>query len=289
MRHRPYLLLLLLLASCSPQPDHATAAATSDPGVVVTTGTTPPGIPAEVVRVFDGDSLLVTLNGGVDVEVRLLGVNAPEGSECHGDAARDTLEQLVESGPLFLVEDLADTDQFDRLLRYLYVDGLNLNLAMIANGDAIVLQGDHSLDGDFTEIADAAAEAGIGMWAPDACGNTPPPQSMTIVDYVYNPAGRDSDNRNGEWVAIANDGLHRVDMSEWILRDESTQHRYRFPDGFGLDSGADVVVHSGCGNDSTTDLYWCAADPVWSNGGDTIILHLPSGTVVARDRYEGDF
>ena len=119
--------------------------------------------------------------------------------------------------------------------------------------------------------------------------NNSPLPPVAIVDYVYNPGGRDSDDMNGEWVAIANTGSQQVDMSGWILRDESTQNRFHFPAGFELASATEVVVHVGCGDDSQTDLYWCAEDPIWSNGGDTAILQLPSGTVVSRDRFDGDF
>lgn len=288
MRIALYLLSSLLLAACTSQtvdisPDSAS------PTTTVANATSPPGATVTVTRVFDGDSLIAELDDGTEVEVRLLGINAPEGSECHGDAAKATLEQLVESGPVVLVEDAEDTDQFNRLLRYLYVDGLNVNLAMIANGDALALQGDHSRDAEFAAIADAAAESGIGMWAADACGDNAPLPPVAIVDYVYNPGGRDSDDMNGEWVAIANTGSQQVDLGGWILRDESTQNRFQFPAGFELASDTEVVVHVGCGDDSQTDLYWCAKDPIWSNGGDTAILQLPSGTVVSRDRFDGDF
>jgi endonuclease YncB( thermonuclease family) len=250
--------------------------------------TSPPGDIVEVIRVFDGDSLIVAMDG-VEAEIRMLGINAPEGDECHGDAARETLEQLLGSGELTLVAGGEDTDQFNRLLRYLYVDGLNVNLALIANGDAIALQGDHPLDDEFTTIADVTAEAGLGMWAADACGSTPPSGAVEIVDYVYNPAGRDEDNMDEEWIALANTGASAVDLSNWILRDESTQNRFRFPPGFGLDPGSEVLVHSGCGSDTENDLFWCAENPVWSNGGDTVILQTADGTVVDRDRFAGEY
>jgi len=280
---------VLLISGCAFQVSNDDVSASRAIDQTAASVIPPAGDEIEVVRVFDGDSLVVTLADGAEAEVRLLGINAPEGSECHGDAARQTLEQLLDSGSLTMVADAEDTDQYDRLLRYLYVDGLNVNLAMIANGDAIVLQGDHSFDPEFTSIADSAADAQIGMWAPDVCGTEPPPDSIDIVDYVYDPAGRDEDDLNGEWTAIANNGTRSVDLSGWILRDESTQNRYRFPAGFSLAPANEALVHSGCGSDTSTDLYWCATDPVWSNGGDTAILQLPSGVVVSRVRYPGDY
>lgn len=288
MRLAPFLAAALLLASCSSTSEPATDSPPADRGEETPTVTSPPGDSATVVHVFDGDSLIVSVDG-VELEVRLLGINAPEGSECHGDAALETLEKLLESGDLTLVADNEESDQFDRLLRYLYVDGLNVNLAMIANGDAIVLQGDHSMNAEFSAIADAAARDEMGLWAPDACGAESAQRTVQIVDYVYNPGGRDTDNMNGEWIAIANTGDESADMGGWTLRDESTQHRFRFPSGFSLDPTDEVLVHTGCGDDTPRDLYWCSDDPVWSNGGDTVILQLADGTVVDRDRFAGDF
>jgi micrococcal nuclease len=289
MRAIPLLVATLLLAGCAPAPDSSSP--TSEPGTDTssqTSATSPPGAAAEVVRIFDGDSLLVAI-GDEEAEIRLLGINAPEGTECHGDAARATLRQLLDGGDVTLVSDDEDTDQFGRLLRYVFVDGLNANLALLANGDAIALQSDHSAEADFVAISDAAAAARLGLWAADACGSTPPPADIAIVDYEYNPDGRDEADKNGEWIAVANTGSDTVDMSMWILRDESTQHRFTFPDGFGLGPSQEVRVYSGCGDDSSNRLYWCSDDPVWSNGGDTILLQLEDGTVVSHDRFSGDF
>lgn len=277
--------IALVITACST----GSGSATQGPATPTSSiATSPPGTTADVVRVLDGDSLVVSVDGE-EAEIRLIGINAPEGSECHGDQSRDTLQELLASGDVTMVSDTENTDQYGRLLRYLYVRGLNINLALLANGDAVALQGDHSGDSEFYAVSDAAAEKGLGMWAPDACGESPPPRDVVITDYEYNPAGRDEDALNSEWVAIANEGDSSVDMSGWILRDESTQHRYYFPEGFELSSHGKAVIHSGCGTDTASDLHWCAGGPVWSNGGDTVILQLPGGTVVSRERFSGDF
>jgi hypothetical protein len=112
---------------------------------------------------------------------------------------------------------------------------------------------------------------------------------VAIVDYVFDPRGRDAEDLNGEWVAIANLGSDPVDMTGWVLRDESTQNRFGFPTEFSLSPGKEVLVRSGCGDATETDLFWCTADPVWSNGGDTMILQSSRGSVVARERYDGNY
>lgn len=270
------------IGACSTSPGSSSTGATpADHGTTVPAGTS-----AAVARVLDGDSLVVTLDSE-EREVRLIGINAPEGSECFGDEARTSLEQLAGTGPVILVADGEETDQYGRLLRYLFVDGLNINRELLARGAAIVLQGEHSANAEFAATSDRAATNGRGLWAPDACGTTVAMPSVVVADYVYDPGGRDEDNLNEEWVGLENQGSAAQDMTGWILRDESTQNRYVFPAGFTLAAHATVVIHSGCGTDTATDLHWCTEIPVWSNGGDTVILELANGTVVARSRYSG--
>ena len=270
------MLLALLLAACQPDPSFPPAP-TFDGGESAT-----------VVRILDGDSLVVAVEGE-QVEVRLLGLNAPEGSECHGDTAKEALEDLLASGTVNLVADDEDQDQFNRLLRYLYASSTDVNLELIRNGHANVVQGDHARSDEFAAATDSAADAELGMWSPTACGPEPPPGGVVIADYAYNPPGPDADNLNGELVVVGNSGNETIDLSEWVIRDESTQHRFRFPSDFTLAAQSEVVVRTGCGDNTQEDLFWCARDPVWSNGGDTVILQLADGTVVARKRFDGDF
>ena len=91
-------MLILITAACG---GTTTTTSDSQPSAspTPTTGlsatfTPPPGDEATVVRIFDGDSFEAELDGEI-VEVRMLGINAPEGFECHGDAARDRLRELT--------------------------------------------------------------------------------------------------------------------------------------------------------------------------------------------------
>jgi len=83
-----------------------------------------------------------------------------------------------------------------------------------------------------------------------------------------------------EWVTIANGDPTAVDLTGWTIADEGMRNTYTFP-VFTLDSGADVTVHSGSGNDTATDLYWGRSSAVWNNDGDTATLTDANGTVVS--------
>ncbi|MFH1103317.1 MAG: MBL fold metallo-hydrolase, partial [Actinomycetota bacterium] len=58
--------------------------------------------------------------------------------------------------------------------------------------------------------------------------------------------------------------------------------------GFAIDPGAFVTIRSGCGDDTTVELFWCADGPVWNNDGDTAILLDADGAFVSRLRYIGE-
>ena len=106
----------------------------------VSTGTEPPGDPAStnatVEWVSDGDTLRLT-NGR---KVRLLQIDAPEnGTDCYGRDATRTLIGLTPKGTRITLEadrSLDDKDTYGRLLRYVLVDGANVNLELVAQGAA---------------------------------------------------------------------------------------------------------------------------------------------------------
>jgi micrococcal nuclease len=84
------------------------------------------------VAVYDGDTITVANNE----EVRLIGIDAPELSEPGGDISRDFLACLVLNKRVTLVKGVENTDSYERLLRYVYVDGICINEEMIKNGYA---------------------------------------------------------------------------------------------------------------------------------------------------------
>ncbi|HLA66716.1 MAG TPA: lamin tail domain-containing protein [Acidimicrobiia bacterium] len=289
-------LAVLLIASCAGSPGRATTASNS-PGTTsevttspvtttpVTTspiggGTAPDGTTATVDTVFDGDSMLVTI-GGVTDEVRMLGINAPENGECFADRARDLLLAMA-GGEVTLIG--AERDQYDRRLAYVYVGETNLNEEMIRAGGAIAMSDDHPLRSDFIAAEQDATLRGIGLWAPAACGSVTAERTVAIWTVEADAPGRDDENPNGEYVVLGNSG-DTVDLTGWVLRDESSVHRYPFPDGFEIGPGAFVDIRSGCGADTPTELYWCAGGSVWNNAGDTAFLLDANGTFVSRFRY----
>lgn len=86
-----------------------------------------------VARVVDGDT--IDLSDGTTV--RLIGIDAPERGVCGHGEATSRLRQLVEGKAVTLVPGARqDRDRYGRLLRYVEVDGLDVDLTMIREGHA---------------------------------------------------------------------------------------------------------------------------------------------------------
>jgi len=75
-----------------------------------------------------------------------------------------------------------------------------------------------------------------------------------------------------------------IDLTSWIIQD-AAGHSYKFSDGFILQPGATVTLHSGSGSDSATDLYWNSKYAIWNNDGDTIYVINAAGKVVLTKSY----
>ena len=86
---------------------------------------------ASLVRVVDGDTLVVEIEG-TDYKVRLIGVNTPESvapesyqveNTEEGVLASDYVKTLLENTTtVYLEKDVSETDKYDRLLRYVWLE-----------------------------------------------------------------------------------------------------------------------------------------------------------------------
>ena len=271
--------LLVVAAGCSSD-EVPRARPSTTGGQVLPDG---PSLAIEVTRVPDGDSIRAD-GDGRELEIRLIGVNAPEGDECLGDESRSRLEELLAAGSVELRPWPADLDDFGRTLGLLTAGDVFVNLAMLESGHAVAReQSDHPHARDFENAESRAADAGLGVWAPDACGPATTDQ-VEIVELMANAPGDDRQNPNGEFVVIENVGGSDADLSGWTMRDESTRHRYMFPSVI-LGPGQSARLRSGCGDDDLSrrpiELFWCDPEPpVWNNGGDTAFLLDSAGNTV---------
>lgn len=86
----------------------------------------------KVTQVIDGDTIV--LDDGY--HVRYIGIDAPEKDEPYYSEARQANAELVLGKRVRLEKDISDQDKYNRLLRYVYVDGGFVNAEMVKGGYA---------------------------------------------------------------------------------------------------------------------------------------------------------
>lgn len=120
-------------------------------------------VAVEVVWVADGDSLRARV-GGVERELRLWGIDAPEKDQPGAEAAREALRRVA-VGERFAAEVVAK-DDYDRLVvRLRDAEGRELNRALIAAGHAWWFRRYAGDEASFREAEAAARAARRGIWA----------------------------------------------------------------------------------------------------------------------------
>lgn len=124
------LILLLVFSGCSAVAGSGVAnSSSSNPSSLEASFDTEGMTEATVVRVVDGDTLQVKIDGRRE-KVRLIGINCPESvaqeqwrnTEEGKDASNFTDSVLSEGDTVWLQADYNDVDQYDRLLRYVWIE-----------------------------------------------------------------------------------------------------------------------------------------------------------------------
>ena len=159
--------LMALTAACSTQPAQPTPSPTPEnasPGDERFTVAT-------VVNVIDGVTIDVDINGEVS-RVRYLGIEIPEvgadgvGEQFLGEGAFQFNRFTVEGQVVELERDIVDTDEFGRLLRYVYVNGEMVNKSLLTAGYATVAgsPSDFGYLPSFALAQEAAKDDRRGYW-----------------------------------------------------------------------------------------------------------------------------
>lgn len=155
----------------------STSSVPSAPGTVP--ATVPPGLTeATVTHVVDGDTIDVRIDG-TKYTVRYIGIDTPETVrpfepvECFGPEASARNKALVEGKTVGLEKDVSETDDFGRLLRYVWLGGELVNEALVRDGyaESASYPPDTGRQEQLDAAEDEARLAGRGVWS-DACAAT---------------------------------------------------------------------------------------------------------------------
>jgi micrococcal nuclease len=116
-----------------------------------------------VIRVIDGDTFEIETGE----KVRLIGINAPEISDIFGVESKEYLTKLIEGKDVDLVSDnlSSKTDRYNRLLRYVILNGEDINYKLILDGYAFAyLKYKFEKSEVYKDAQLIALNNEIGMW-----------------------------------------------------------------------------------------------------------------------------
>jgi endonuclease YncB( thermonuclease family) len=118
----------------------------------------------KVIRVRDGDTADVQLQSGA-ITVRFYGIDAPERDQPHGKDAGLALRQLIVGKEVDLLP--VEQDKYDRLVAVVMLGERNVNLDMVARGNAWAFRqylGDFPDDPLYCEWEAKARGQQLGLW-----------------------------------------------------------------------------------------------------------------------------
>jgi micrococcal nuclease len=132
-----------------------------------------------VTHVTDGDTFDIMIDG-TKSRVRMLGINTPESVdprrpvECFGREASNYLKDLINNKQVTLEKDpdKPGTDEYGRLLRYVFLGDININEQMIRDGYAYEYtykSEKYMYQNQFKQAEKFARENKLGLWADSTC------------------------------------------------------------------------------------------------------------------------
>lgn len=212
---------------------------------------------ATVTKHVDGDTVYVKLENGKEYKLRMIGVDTPEtvhptkGVEFYGKEASNFTESTLLGQTVYLEKDVSETDRYDRLLRYIWLEqpteisreeikSKMFNAILVANGYAQVstYPPDVKYQDYFTDFAKEAREKELGLWVAEqntdqSTTNTSSSagSSTTSTANVSNFEDKSDTNKDYPYVGNSNTmKLHKVSCSHAKKISEHNRVYYKTKD-----------------------------------------------------------
>jgi micrococcal nuclease len=227
-----------------------------------------------VKEVLDGDTVVLS----DDRRVRLIGINTPEQGMYFFDEAKEVLKVMVLGKEVILERDVSEADIYSRLLRYVFIGNLFVNLEMVKRGfaNAYTCPPDVKYTEKFLEAERAARSNELGLWKKSKI-------DLVKIDLNYDAVGNDNLSLNDEYIVIRNTGDDPINIYGWTVKDSAT-NIYEFG-SYILEPDSVIYLFSGSGRDGEGRFYWGSPNPVWNNDHDTLYLRDREGLLIEIYNY----
>lgn len=121
-----------------------------------------PDYKAKVIGITDGDTIKVLRTGNEHVKVRLAGIDCPERKQPWGTKAKQAASDLV-AGQTVTIK-VTDIDRYGRTVGRVFVDGMNVNRALVEGGHCWAYTR-YVKDKVLFTLQDEARKSQRGLWA----------------------------------------------------------------------------------------------------------------------------
>ena len=244
----------------------------------------------QVIQIVDGDTITVRMAEG-DFQVRYIGIDTPEIGEPWGSGAATTNSNLVAWQWVTLVKDSSETDQYDRLLRYVFVADTFVNYELVKLGYAAATDypPDSACANSFASEEGRARDSLLAIWSSSAvlpsANEQPVQQSDNVqIAYIFYD-GIVSRVESDEYIEIINRGTTAVNMNGWRINAGNPGQDYTFS-GIELQPGQACKVYTNeIHSDSCGGGSFFSGQAIWNNKGDCGYLYSANGEQVDEQCY----
>ena len=135
-----------------------------------------------IIKITDGDT--IRINTGEAVRLLQIDTPEPKSSECYASESTAALAKLITGKTIRLESDVASAniDKFNRLLRYVFIGKMNVNLKMVEIGAA----SPYFFDGEkgkysaqLFKAAEKAKAKKLGLWGKCPGARLDPTRSLS--------------------------------------------------------------------------------------------------------------
>ncbi|MFH1787192.1 MAG: thermonuclease family protein [archaeon] len=220
-----------------------------------------------VQRVIDGDTIVAGNNS-----IRLLGINSPEKGEKYYNESKEFLEKLILDKEVRFEFGKEKYDQYKRILAYVYINNMNINIELVKNGFANFYfpSGKDMHYKEFVQAWKSCIESNKNL-----CQKSNKKCSECIELNEF-----DSEK---ERITIDNQCGFSCDLTNWEIKDEGRKN-FVFPKT-NLNSNEKITIQVGEGNNNNTNLFWKGEKYVWTETGDTLFLRDENAGLILYKSY----
>lgn len=228
---------------------------------------------ATVISVVDGDTIKVSMDN-MFYSVRYIGIDTPESTtqiEPFGKEASEKNAALVSGQEVTMYRDVSETDQFDRILRFIFVGDTFINYELVKQGYATAFRYEPDVScADLMAQAEVDARAvGFGMWSAQATFESTSPGETLVITTV---------NKDAEFVDVKNESNAAIDLYGWRLVSEKGSQTCSLSGT--IQPSETLRIYAQAGENGFNCNF---SKKIWNNSEpDPAVLYNPEGIEISR-------